>query len=249
MDLILLQEVAGGFLAGTQNTSYDLKRMLAEKGLDYNLRYCPVNDQIGLLSEGIAILSRCRILVTFVKPLSPVWETPEEGFDVPLKRKAMMIRIRVPQVGNINVFNTHLCAYCDGNELRTQSDDLLAFTSAVRRLLFWDRSPAILGGDFNMNLENGDGETIYNSILSFGFEDTFAVIHACGSCCTGSNDDEGCTYGVNGNPYTEDAPVRIDYIFSKKLDVLNSTVVFNDTSQWVSDHSGVLTKFAVQKKR
>ena len=85
VDIILLQEVVGGFLSGTQNSSHDLKNMLAERGLMYNLRYCPVNAQIGILSEGIAILSRCRFLFTFAKTLSTVWETPSEGFGAPVK--------------------------------------------------------------------------------------------------------------------------------------------------------------------
>jgi len=247
VDVILLQEVVGGILSGTQNSSQDLKHMLAEQGLSYNLRYCPVNNQIGILSEGIAILSRCRFLFTVAKTLPTVWETPSEGFDFPLKRRAVMGRIQVPGVGNLNIFNTHLCAFCDGTERLAQGKALLKFVSDVERLIFWDNAPVILGGDLNMDLETSKGQQIHDSIVVAGFEDTYTAFNACETCCSVQEGYEGCTYGVSGNPYTDDLPVRIDYVFVKHLKVLQSIVVFNDDPDWVSDHSGVLTKLAVSE--
>jgi maltose 6'-phosphate phosphatase len=247
VDVVLLQEVVGGFLSGTQNSSQDLKHMLADQGLMYNLRYCPVNNQIGVLSEGIAILSRCRFLYTFAKTLPTVWETPSQGFDLPLKRRAMMGRIQVPGVGNINIFNTHLCAFCDASERVLQSEALLKFVSEVERLIFWDKAPVILGGDLNVDRETSGGQQIYDSILAAGFEDSYTTHNPCEICCSLQEGYAGCTYGASGNPYTDDLPARIDYIFEKDLDVLQSTVVFNAYPIWVSDHSGVLTRLVVSE--
>jgi maltose 6'-phosphate phosphatase len=245
VDVILLQEVVGGFLSGTQNSSRDLKDLLAGNGLIYNLRYCPVNDQIGILSEGIAMLSRCRFVFTAAKTLVTVWETPSEGFEIPLRRRAMMGRIHIPGVGRINVFNTHLCAYCEPADRFTQNKALLKFVSDVGRLIFWDKTPVILGGDFNVDLVTPGGREIHDTILDIGFEDTYAAVNLCGSCCSVQEGYEGCTFGVPANPYTDDMPVRIDYIFTRDLQVLESSVVFKASPDWVSDHSAVLTKIAI----
>jgi maltose 6'-phosphate phosphatase len=245
VDIILLQEIVGGILSGTQNSSKDLKKMLAERGLFYNLRYCPVNNQIGVLAEGIAMLSRCRFLFTAVRTLPTVYETPNEGFDIPLKRRAMMGRIHIPGVGKINIFNTHLCAFCKSTDRVSQSEALVKFVSDVKRLIFWNNSPIIIGGDFNMDVATSEGRKVYDTIMDSGFEDTYATANSCVSCCSAEEGYEGCTYSVPENPYGDEIPARIDYIFAKDLQVLESTVVFGKPPNWVSDHSGVLSKIAL----
>ena len=76
---------------------------------------------------GNAILSRHRILFTVAKTLPFVTEEPFEGFEIPLRRKVMMSRIKIPGLGNINVYNTHLCAFCDPNERWAQAQVLFQF--------------------------------------------------------------------------------------------------------------------------
>ncbi len=83
-DVILTQEVIGGVLSGTVNSAIDLKNLLAQKGLNYNLRYRLANGLPGVLSVGNAILSRCEIVLTAARTLPIVTEEPFQGFKVPL---------------------------------------------------------------------------------------------------------------------------------------------------------------------
>ena len=245
IDIILLQEVVGGFLSGTENSSHDLKQLLVDKDINYNLIYVPVNNQLGILTEGIAILSRCKILFTLAKTFKPAWENPSEGLDIPLRRKVIMGRLHIPGVGNLNVFNTHLCAFCDPENRSIMIAELLDFLVKVDKLIWWRKDPAIVGGDFNIDRETQEGQEFYEDILNIGFDDTYAVANDCESCCSAEEGYQGCTYSVSGNPYTNDPPVRIDYIFTRDVQVLESTTLFTSDPDWASDHSGVLSKISI----
>jgi maltose 6'-phosphate phosphatase len=244
VDIILLQEVVGGYLSGTESSSQDLRDLLYERGLPYNLQTVATSGIQGIIEVGNAILSRCRILFSLVTTLPSVWEEPSENFGIPLTRKAMVSRIKIPGYGSINVYNTHLCAFCETEERLTQSQSLLEFIANVEKVIWWSTDPIIVGGDFNIDLNTPDGDYEYNEIIDFGLIDTYAIANGCYPCCSHDEDYLGCTYGVTGNPYA-DEPARIDYIFIKGLDVLDSDVVFNSDPTWVSDHSGVLSKISL----
>lgn len=248
VDIILLQEVVGGPLSGTINSSLDLKRLLAKKGMKYNLSYRLANGLPGILTVGNAILSRCRIIFTISKTLPFVSEEPFEDFEIPLKRKVMMSRIKIPNFGKINIYNTHLCAFCDPTERLQQTQVLLDFIRTVGKSIWWNENPVILGGDFNINLNITEEREAYDQIVDFGFIDTYSIANGCYSCCSDEEGYLGCTYAVLGNPYSgEEESKRIDYIFVKGegLDIADSIVVFNTDPDWVSDHSGVLSKISL----
>ncbi len=248
VDLVLLQEVVGGSLSGTTNTALDLKSLLSERGLHYNLSYRLANGLPGALTVGNAILSRCEIVFTLSKTLPIVTEEPFDGFEIPLRRKVIMSRISVPDFGKINVYNTHLCAFCDPQEERLeQAEVLMRFIRNVERRIGWDGNPIILGGDFNTNLNIEAEIPVYDLITNEGFIDSYAVANQCTSCCSEDEGLDGCTFAVSGNPFTgaSEDPIRIDYIFARgvmDLDILSSQVVFKEDPNWVSDHSGVLTR-------
>jgi maltose 6'-phosphate phosphatase len=251
VDAILLQEVVGGRLAGTTNSSVDLQRMLAALGESYNLSYRLANGIPGLLTVGNAVLSRCEIVRTVSKMLPVVTEEPFPGLDleVPLSREALLVRLHLPGYGDLNVYNTHLCAFCDPvTERLQQAEALLSFVSQVQKFF---PAPVVLGGDFNTDLEQPGHSLVYNTIAAGGFVDTYAALHSCNSCCSAAQGLAGCTYAVPGNPYANQPPfstgppARIDYIFLNGLNASSSTVVFNTAPDWVSDHSGVLTGVAL----
>lgn len=264
VDIILLQEVVGGPLSGTMNSALDLKNLLAIEGMEYNLRYRLANGIPGILTVGNTILSRCKIIFTISKTLPFVTEEPFNGFEIPLRRKVMMSRIKIPGFGKINVYNTHLCAFCDPEERFGQTEVLLDFIETVEKFI-WGKNPIILGGDFNTDLEVEvpDELDAYKLITEdCEFIDTYALVGICQidttdlapSCCKDYG-HPGCTYAVLPenkyaiNPFTGDPgdPMRIDYIFIKGGHIVTkeSTVVFNTDSNWVSDHSGVLTKIGL----
>ncbi len=253
IDLVLLQEVVGGPLSGTVNSALDLNNLLVDRGLEYNLRYRLANGIPGILTVGNAILSRCRVLFTISKTLPFVTEEPFEGFEIPLRRKVMMSRVKIPGFGKINVYNTHLCAFCDPiKERLKQAKVLMDFIRNVEDFIWWDKNPVILGGDLNANLNTIGDIFVYALITNRGFADTYATHNDCFSCCSEEEERfDGCTWGVPGNPYAfnpftwrREEPKRIDYIFirGKRIQTKDSFVVFKAHPHWVSDHSGVLTR-------
>lgn len=245
IDIILLQEVVGGLLSGTRNSSHDLKQKLIDNDIAYNLSYAPVNNQLGILTEGIAILSRCKIIFTLAKTFPTVLEKPGEGFEIPLRRRAIMGRIQIPGVGNLNVFNTHLCAFCSPENRSMMGYALLDFMVEVDKLIWWSKDPVIVGGDFNIDLETQEGQEFYEVLTYIGFDDTYGVANNCHACCSVQDGYHGCTYSVPGNPYANDPPVRIDYIFVRGAQILDSTGIFTSDPNWVSDHAGVLSKITI----
>jgi maltose 6'-phosphate phosphatase len=248
IDVILLQEAVGGLLSGTENSSLDLKHLLAERGLFYNHSFRIENGLKHIFSEGNAILSRCEILSTFHQSLPYVREVFLDGFEIPLKRIVMESRIHIPDWGDMNVYHTHLCAYCSPKERLDQTEILMGFIENIENEL-QEGSPMILGGDFNIDLNLPEDFPSYQLITQSGWIDTYTYDHRCISCCT-SPTDSGCTFAVEGNPYAinpitgqPEKAARVDYVFMKgeKISPGGSTVVFN-SAPWVSDHSGVLTR-------
>lgn len=255
IDLILLQEVVGGTLSRTANTARDLRNKLAARGKNYKLSYRMANGLPGLLTVGNAILSLHDILFTVSATLPFESEEIFQGIEIPLKRKAMMSRIEVPGYGKINVYNTHLCAYCDPLERLEQTKALINFVRSVEWFIPGS-NPIILGGDFNIpDALIGSGfAPEYDLIIRKGFTDSYSITHVCLSCCDIYNSAAtGCTFAVDDNPYAvnlftgeREETVRIDYIFLKNVsEIISSEVIFNSDPSWVSDHSAVLTKIAL----
>jgi maltose 6'-phosphate phosphatase len=257
IDLILLQEVVGGTLSRTANSALDLKHKLAAGGKNYKLSYRMANGLPPLLTVGNAILSLHDILFTVSATLPFESEEIFQGVEIPLKRKAMMSRIDVPGYGKINVYNTHLCAYCDPQERLEQTKTLINFVRSVEWFIPGSHR-IILGGDFNIpDALIGSGfAPEYDLIVSKGFTDSYAAYNKCvdNQCCDPDfSATTGCTYAVGDNPYAfnlftgeREETIRIDYIFLKNVsEIISSEVIFNLDPSWVSDHSAVLTKIAL----
>lgn len=250
IDVVLLQEVVGGALIGTNNSARDLKDILLNKhDLNYNLRTAFETGLPGLLAVANAILSRCEIRFSLVKRLPRATEVEFDGRVIKLGRNVMMSRLKIPGFGKLNVYNTHLCSRCDVDERDEQLEELLDFLNNVERFIPRD-NPIVLGGDFNFDLFDDMGEErfLYDTIVT---GEEFSDAYAAGAdepldnlCEDEDNADEHCTVGVS----KLDGPNarRIDYIFTKGFgEVIESRVVFNtlvnEDEPTVSDHAGVVT--------
>jgi maltose 6'-phosphate phosphatase len=253
VDLILLQEVVGGPVARTKNSADDLAALMQARGLAYDFRYQTVNGVASVISVGNAIFSRCEISLNLAAGLSRAREKPSPQLDVALRRGALMTRINVPGVGSLNVYDTHLCAYCEPEARLGQAAELLSWIGRIEG--FFGRlrgraGPAVLGGDFNTNVAVTDDLPVYERILSSGFADAYADYHGCTDCCSSEQGYAGCTFAAQGNPYAVDVftgeigtPQRIDYVFLRgaPLIVDDAAVVFA-SGQWVSDHSSPMVR-------
>ncbi|SER34751.1 maltose 6'-phosphate phosphatase [Nitrosomonas sp. Nm51] len=246
IDVILLQEVAGGVLVGTANSALDLQGKLRERGHGYDLQTAFETGLPGLLTVANAVLSRCEIDFKMSKRLPKASELEFKGHDIKLPRNIMMTRLKIPEFGLINVYNTHLCAKCSAEELDAQLQALLAFVDETESF-YPQANPVILGGDFNIDRFRIDpfGERVfYDNIIGAGFTDAYAEGRFLDNLCANTAfADQHCTVGVSTLD-AGDSARRIDYIFVKTLNrILQSNVVFNnlvDESQvGVSDHAGV----------
>ncbi len=250
VDVILVQEVVGGVLVDTANSALELLEKLRAQGGEYDLHTAFEVGLPGLLVVANAVLSRCEIDVKMVKRLPWASELEFQGRDVKLPRNVMMTRLNIPDLGKLNVYNTHLCAKCVADELDAQLDVLLTFIGEVEEFFPQD-NPVILGGDFNIDrfranpFEQGP---IYDRIIDSDFTDAYAEGRTLDDLCEDANEaDTHCTVGVSSLDIG-DTGRRIDYIFVKDVDdVRESRVVFNtlvDPSQTsVSDHAGVFISF------
>ncbi len=253
IDVILLQEVVSGALAKTALSSADLQALLAARGLSYNHAYKLVDGIPSLLWAGNAILSRCAISLASWWPLPVVVEEPFQGLRIPLPRVVLMVQIAAPGAGRFNIYNTHLCAFCEPGQRTQQAQAALGFIRLIQTFTF--RRPAVFGGDLNVDL-NVNGHDIYGAVQAHGFVDSYHRARELSgqgctslSCCTAGT-GPGCTYGVQDDPYVTNFPVpagpaaRIDYVFlDDRLKTGPSAVVFRTPAEgFVSDHSAVLSR-------
>ena len=246
VDVILLQEVVSGVLAGTVSLSINLTCMLWQQGLHYNLRFRPVTGLPGLFMVGNAMLSRCAVknFASHLLPYAP--ERPVADIGLPVLHEVQRIIIDVPDYGAASVYNTHLCSYCPGEDRLRQTESIIDFLDAEpdneSRLV-------VIGGDFNTDITVAGDLPAYDLITEEnGFTDTYATANTCTDCCSEAEGRAGCTYAVAGNTLAEgEPPVRIDYLFARGdvFDIRESLVVFNE-APWVSDHSGVLTRIGLR---
>jgi maltose 6'-phosphate phosphatase len=270
VDVLLLQEAAGGLLVKTENSARDLQAILNHHyALDYRLSTAYATGVPGILTIFNATLSRCAITTSLWRLLPPATELEFQGHAIPVTRSVLMTRLQVPGVGPINVYNTHLCAACEAAERLGQAQTLVHFVQQVET-----HAPGataiILGGDFNTDLAHAapPDEALYRLITAEGpipFEDSYAVANGAGNpasplWCLRRADGgialpEGCTIDVSAirDPFGgEPEPARIDYFFVHGASgIAQSRVVFSPFSPTaaeqvsVSDHSAVLTGILV----
>jgi maltose 6'-phosphate phosphatase len=251
--VIMLQEVVGGLLVGTQNSAKDLQDILQDYyGLNYNLKTAFETGLPGLLAVANAVLSRCEIRFSLVKRLSRQTEVEFDGRVIKLSRNVQMVRLKIPGYPRVSVYNTHWCAGCAPEELAINWQESFNFLNNVENFL--GDGLVILGGDFNLDRLRTDIELdLYDAIIfDQGFRDAYAdfvIDSSAGSetldtLCEDKDDpDEHCTVDVT--PLGGSGSRRIDYLFIRNLDdAIGAQVVFtpfNPTwTNTVSDHAAVV---------
>ncbi len=268
VDLILLQEVVGGALVGTDNSAEDLRDVVeVVTGENYELRTAFEAGLPGVLATANAILSRCDIRFHLARFLPLTSEVVQLGdLTIPISRNVMMVRIKVPGFGRLNVYNTHLCAGdCTVEELGDQAEAAVDFVNDVERFFsFFRRRPHVLGGDFNQdNFRGGPGPDPVTGLGRFGpelfiydnitrvedFKDAYAAslgLDLRELCEDEMAADEHCTVGVS--TFDGSNARRIDYVFVRNFGPLvEGQVIFNSEvaggiGPSVSDHAGVLVR-------
>jgi maltose 6'-phosphate phosphatase len=257
VDVILLQEIVGGAFFGTENSAQDLRRILRTvHGLYYNISTAWEFGETNVAWGANVILSRCTIKSSKIEPLpfvEKLFKRNEiETKAITLNRNVQMARLEIPKRGEINVYNTHLCARCEIEGRARQLEALLEFVNNLERSMPGD-NPSVLGGDFNFDLFDNQGaeKFLWEKITYNNFIDAYAefmIKNSSGqetldTLCEDENKaDKHCTVGVskmNGHNSR-----RVDYIYIKKPATIKAArVVFNtlvnEGEPTVSDHAGV----------
>lgn len=256
IDVVVLQEVVGGLLAGTDSSAKDLEDKLEDRGLAYDRRTEYEVGIPGLLEVGNATLSRCEILFELTERLPKTSELEFLGLIFKLRRNVQMTRIKIPGFGRFSLYNTHLCAGCSFSEHGEQVDAMLDFIDQVEGSLPSDNA-IMLGGDFNIDRFRSSPKEVrlYDRIVRRGFIDAYAEAKAAvglEALCEDDLPDEHCTVGVGVTALSDSSPKRIDYIFDQRFGAArtSSQVVFNSEAvprsgpkgKTVSDHAAVYIK-------
>lgn len=247
VDVVLLQEVVGGVLAGSRGTGLDLRDLLRDRhGLVFDSGTAIEDGVPGLLTVANAVLSRCSVLATRTVALPEIAELEILGGRFRLGRNVVMVRLLVPEIGEISVYNTHLCARCTVEERRRQLAVALAFIGANEH---GGARPVIFGGDLNLDLQRDDGaeRALYDLIARAGLRDTATAGNGAVDrlCAQPAMPDAYCTVGVAEpvRPHSR----RIDYLFVRNVGgIASHRTVFNPevdpTQPAVSNHAGVMAE-------
>lgn len=241
----------------TSNSAKDLKDELNAISQDpYDLRLALEAGIPGVLATTNFILTQCEISLHFWEVL-PLTESVELlGFEFPITRNVQVMRVKIPDFGKIDLYNTHLCADCDVEGLRDQVETLLNIVGKTEALIPGN-NPVVLGGDFNIDrFDTNEEKLLYDDIVNAGFADSYAEFQATlgfmfEDLCPGSL-DQHCTEDASPikgiTNQSGFSPSRIDYLFFQGFgNVIDSQVVFNPLAPdgigpAVSDHSAVVTQ-------
>jgi maltose 6'-phosphate phosphatase len=258
VDVILLQEIIGGLVTGTNNSAQDLREILRNKhNLDYNISTAWEIGDPDFWSSANAILSRCEIKYSRCESLPFVEKLWKRDKDKKMKaisitRNVQIVRLEIPERGEINVYNTHVCARCEIDGRDKQLEKLLEFVISMDTEMPGNY-PSVLGGDFNFDRFDNEGaeKFLWEKIINNGFIDAYAAFIIANSsgyetletlCEHEDNADEHCTVGVSqlNGPNAR----RVDYIFTKSPATIRAARVafnelVNDDEPTVSDHAGV----------
>lgn len=198
VDVLLLQEVVAGRLAGTPNSAQDLQRILREEeGLEYDLRTAYEAGLPRILAVANATLARCEIAADAIEAL-PVAEAVEVGpRTIGITRNVLWTRFELPGAVPVSVYNTHLCSGCSPAEKAAQLEAVLAFIEQNEGAF---DGPVVLGGDLNLDALRGvEHRALYDRIVEAGFVDVHAeaVAEPLENLCPDrQRPDEHCTLGV-----------------------------------------------------
>jgi maltose 6'-phosphate phosphatase len=228
-DVVCLQEVAEPWNDGAGDWVANSANIINQRlAVPYHIHADWSHLGFDTYREGVAILSRYRLIEPDAKYVS----VSEDVFSIN-SRKVVAAQIKVPGMGLINVFSTHLSWWESG--FAEQFTCLCAWAEARQSA---ELSATLLCGDFNIT----SGSPGYQLVVSgHQYDDQFLAANAQGLF------DQ--IFRVNDTHWQNEPSddCRIDYIFmnkSSKLQVKSATVLFTEQDYGqVSDHCGYFMTF------
>ncbi len=207
------------------NHAYNTTKLLNEKGINYYWTWLGMKKGYDKYDEGIALLSRSKILETDVALISSIndynnWKT----------RK--IIGIRTENHPDTWFYSIHMGWW---NDIDDPFQNQWERTNFYMKEHIKNNNTVWLMGDFNSPAGlRGEG---YDIIKASGWFDSYSLA---------AQKDSGITVGTVIDGWKEKLDdtkgMRIDHIWcSKKAEIKSSKVIFNgDNEPVVSDHYGVI---------
>jgi endonuclease/exonuclease/phosphatase family metal-dependent hydrolase len=245
-DVVGLQETFSG---GAKHIPDKLKK---EGTFPYSFRQSTPRI---LTNSGLTMVSKYPIIEKDFQQF-----TYSTGSDSLAKKGVMFNRLEVPNIGQVDVYNTHYNAggtqktgffnkiiekFIPGWTMATPDVRVTENTDLANFIKKHEKgNPTFITGDFNMNETKIEYQDLKNKINMI---DSFRLINP---------DDPGYTADGPNNPHKpDDGQSRIDYIFYKpgknvNVEVLQSRLTHNHAidGMFVSDHFGVNSTFKLTKK-
>lgn len=222
--LIAYVPCSDGVVIRNDNHIYKIVNMLRSLGIEYDWTWLPLKKGYDKYDEGIALMSRSKILETEVIPISKVddynnWKT----------RK--IIGIRTESAAEDWFFSVHY-GWWDDKEEAFQEQWKRTLSSVKKYQKVW------LLGDFNSPAQiRNEG---YDMIKKDGWYDTYVLAKEKDSGNTVENVIDGWKDKLHSA-----TGMRIDQIWcSKEVKIASSKVIFNGKNQKiVSDHYGIVVNY------
>lgn len=220
---------------------FDRKAQVLEKLPQYPYRVYGPSGKGLKTSAGLLFASRWPILDARRRRYSIC-----KGTDCMARKGMLFVRVRIPGIGEVDLFNTHLNA-AGSEEIRlAQLEELHAFIQE-----FAGDNPLLMLGDFNFHPET----RAYSRFLDWTSARDAHSVHVEMNPDLTPVEKEGFTSDPRRNPHlSENAPSqRIDYIFyraalDQEMELSKARLVFDAPVQGrhLSDHFGVLADFEVE---
>lgn len=220
-DVVVLQE--------TFDSSSD--DIIAKSGYPYGIQ--EQNPGWGQVRSGLTTLSRWPIIKSGFYPFAHCYST-----DCLARKGILFTRILHPELGPIDVYNTHYQSMRrpEAAEVR------LTQNIAMQRFVFANNGyyPTILGGDFNLSPDSGEYKDLTTRLPLL---DSFGVKHP---------DHVGFSMHVGPQGFKPSNSQRIDYLFLLQnarysAEVLASALEFTEPVEGLklSDHLGVSARLRI----
>ncbi|PIQ28578.1 hypothetical protein COW36_12600 [bacterium (Candidatus Blackallbacteria) CG17_big_fil_post_rev_8_21_14_2_50_48_46] len=189
------------------------------------------NPGWGKIRSGLTTLSRWPILKTGFKPFKRCILP-----DCLARKGVLFTRIQHPELGPIDVYNTHYQSMQKPEAQRVRREDQNA---VLAEFVFENNQyyPTLMGGDFNLYPDLEEYQDLMKRLPAM---DSFREIHP---------EHSGFTVHHDANPQAKMRSQRIDYIFVLKNElisaqVLDSQLRFTEpvAGYMLSDHFGVSSR-------
>ncbi|MEK7691964.1 MAG: endonuclease/exonuclease/phosphatase family protein, partial [Bdellovibrionota bacterium] len=200
------------------------------------------------IDSGLTIISKWPILSTKTVTYSRC-----SGTDCWASKGALLVRIKIPEIGEVDIATTHLNAGTSAKKdsvRKSQVDELVSLLRTEIGDENLGKRPLIIGGDFNFLPDSANRALLMMGIE--GLRDTYADYVADNLDRLSSVAKNGYTYDParNDNASKMNSSKRIDFIFSKypnhqRMGTLKSSIAldYEVLGQYLSDHFGVMTDF------